>query len=445
MNNGGLIVLLIAILVLGTGALAWYRAEGTPPTYEAPESLIVGRSGHDLALALADGESGLRSVRVWVSHGGEERPLLEESFPGNLLSGGVRRDHAVALKLDPAGLGELSDGAFLHIAVRDWSWRGGFGGNETAREIPLRVDVDPPQVSVRSGLTYLRQGGAASVAYHVSEPTVRDGVSVGEHFYPGHPKPGGGAGERFALFAAPLGGDPEAPIRVVALDAAGNQSEASWPVVLKRHPQPSGRVRLSDSFLQNVVPRLAPDAGADRAAAFHTVNTELRAANEARIRELAAAGAQQRLFGPVLRQLANSKVTSRFGEKRSYEVNGQAISEAVHFGYDLASYAAAPVTAATGGHVLHAGALGIYGNCVILDHGLGLTTLYGHLSRIDVEVGQKVGEGEVLGLTGATGLAGGDHLHFAVMVGDTYVDPLEWWDEKWVATHVDANLIGPTS
>lgn len=450
MNNGGLFALLIAILLLGGGALAWYRAEGSPPGYETPEGLILGRDGYTLELALRDAGSGLRSLRVWVTpaeasagEGEGEIPLLEEHFPGNLLSGGVRREHAASVPLEASALGELEQGV-LHVEVRDWSWRGGFGGNVSARAIPLRVDVDPPQISVRSGLTYIRQGGAASVAYHVSEETERDGVTVGEHFYPGYPKPGGGEGERFALFAAPLGGDPDARIRVVAEDAARNRSEASWPVVLKAYPQPTGRVGLSESFLENVVPRLAPDAGADRAAAFHRVNTELRSANEAKIREIAAGSADERFFGPVLQQLANSKVTSRFGEKRSYEANGRAISEAVHYGYDLASYAAAPVTAAAAGRVLHAGDLGIYGNCVILDHGLGLTSLYGHLSRIDVEAGQEVGAGARLGLTGATGLAGGDHLHFALMVGDTYVDPLEWWDRKWVETHVDANL-GPAA
>jgi len=453
MNNGGLIALLIAILLLGGGALAWYRAEGTPASYEAPESLILGRDGQTLDLALRDGESGLRSLRVWVSPAeaaegdaegeGEEIVLLEEHFPGNLLSGGVRREHEASIPLEASALGELEQGV-LHVEVRDWSWRGGFGGNLTARAIPLRVDVDPPQISVRSGLTYIRQGGAASVAYHVSEETERDGVAVGEHFYPGFPKPGARAGERIALFAAPVGGDPDARIRVMAEDAARNRSEASWPVVLKPHPQPTGRVNLPDSFLENVVPRLMPGADGDRAAAFHRVNTEVRAANEAKIRELAEGSAGQRFFGPVLRQLANSKVTSRFGEKRSYEVNGRAVSEAVHYGYDLASYAAAPVTAASAGRVIYADDLGIYGNCVILDHGLGLTSLYGHLSRVDVEEGQQVEAGARLGLTGATGLAGGDHLHFAVMVGDTYVDPLEWWDRKWVETHVDANL-GPAA
>ncbi len=87
-----------------------------------------------------------------------------------------------------------------------------------------------------------------------------------------------------------------------------------------------------------------------------------------------------------------------------------------------------------------AGELGIYGDCVILDHGLGVASLYGHLSRLDVAAGDRVEQGQPLGLSGATGLAGGDHLHFAILVGGTYVDPLEWWDPKWVKDNVDARL-----
>ena len=84
--------------------------------------------------------------------------------------------------------------------------------------------------------------------------------------------------------------------------------------------------------------------------------------------------------------------------------------------------------------------LGIYGNCVIVDHGLGVTSLYAHLSRIDVREGDLLEKDQRLGLSGATGLAGGDHLHFAVMVGSTYVDPKEWWDPKWVREHIEARL-----
>ena len=166
----------------------------------------------------------------------------------------------------------------------------------------------------------------------------------------------------------------------------------------------------------------------------------MRQKNEARIRELLNDSAPERLWEGAFLQLPNSQVTSRFAERRSYFVGGEQVSKATHFGYDLASTRAAPILAAAGGRVVYAEELGIYGNCVLLDHGLGLASLYGHLSRLDVEPGERVDRGQPLGLSGATGLAGGDHLHFAILVGESYVDPLEWWDAKWVQSNVEARL-----
>jgi murein DD-endopeptidase MepM/ murein hydrolase activator NlpD len=143
-------------------------------------------------------------------------------------------------------------------------------------------------------------------------------------------------------------------------------------------------------------------------------------------------------------QLANSKVTSRFAEFRTYTVDGQTISTARHYGFDLASTSGAPITASNDGVVLFADSLGIYGNCVIVDHGLSLSSLYAHLSRIDATVGQSVKRNDQLGLSGATGLAGGDHLHFAILVGETYVDPMEWWDPRWVKSHVAVRMTPAT-
>jgi hypothetical protein len=441
MNASGGDVALLVILLIGAGGFAWNRAEGEPPGLEAPETLVVGKEGARLALRASDWDSGLRSLRVTIGEGEAERVLLDETYPGNLLSGGVRNEQESEIPLDAAALEDITSPNTLRIAVRDWSWRGGLDGNETLVLLPLVIDVDPPRISVHSGLTYVRQGGSGAVAYRLSEETARDGVRVGDAEYRGYPMPGARPNERIALFAIPIGSDPGAPVRVFAADAAGNESEAGWALVVNPHPQPTGTVRLSHNFMEMVVPRLAPSgASADRDAAFHDINTRLRSENETRIREVVAASAPEPLFESGLRQLANSKVTSRFGERRTYYSEERPISEAVHYGYDLASFSAAPVTAAAAGRVLFADELGIYGNCVILDHGLGLTTLYGHLSRVDVKVGDRVEAEAVLGLTGATGLAGGDHLHFATLVGDTYVDPLEWWDAKWVETHVTATL-----
>lgn len=442
MNTSGLVVLLALLLVIGGGVATWIRAEGTPPTLELPEALVVGRAGGTLALAASDAGAGLRSLDVVIRHADGEISLLTESFPGNAISGGVRNEHEVEIPLEPEALAAIQGDALLVATSRDWSWREFFSGNEAVIEIPFVLDLEPPRVEVSSGLTYVNQGGAGAVAYSLSEPAAFDGVQVGEHLFRGYPRPGGGRRDRIALFAVPSELRGVTP-QVIARDAAGNEGSSSWPVVVKPRSQPKGTVNLPQSFLDRVVPRLAgPSDEQDLGAVFNEVNTKLRAENEIQIRELLAESSDRLHFDGALEQLKNSQVTSRFAEQRIYLVDGRAISSATHYGYDLASTAGAPITAAAAGSVAWAGELGIYGNCVLIDHGLGLGSLYGHLSSIDVKAGDPVQKGQTLGRSGATGLAGGDHLHFAILIGDTYVDPLEWWDEKWVQTHVLERL-GP--
>jgi murein DD-endopeptidase MepM/ murein hydrolase activator NlpD len=283
------------------------------------------------------------------------------------------------------------------------------------------------------------------VLYSIGEPVVRDGVSVGSVFYRGYPIPGEppSSDRRFALFAIPTD-IPKAPkIEVIAEDRAGNVGRSSWPVVLKERVLPEANVTLPDLFLETKVRQLADAEGIpqdDLQVAFNRINTELRASNEARIAEVVSDSSETKLWNGAFTQLRNSKVTSRFAEQRSYFSGGKKISQATHFGYDLASTAGASIQASNTGRVIFADELGIYGNCVIIDHGLGLFSLYAHLSSLGVSVSDQVEQGDELGRSGETGLAGGDHLHFALLVGGTYVEPLEWWDPVWVKTHVEARL-----
>jgi murein DD-endopeptidase MepM/ murein hydrolase activator NlpD len=342
--------------------------------------------------------------------------------------------------------------AILEVSAKDWSWAETFSGNSGVLEIPIRVDLTPPRIWVESGLTYVHRGGAAAVAYSLEEPTSRDGVEVGDAFFPGFPFPDektGQAGKtsagrrRFAIFAVPRDAPPNAAIRAVAQDEAGNRATASWMTRLQEREFPEVRINLGGAFLSSKVPELASQLGVeegDSISTFQRINSETRAANERRIREIAATSSAKRYWRGAFQQLRNSAVTSLFAEHRSYFAEGEKVSEAVHYGYDLASTAGAPITAANAGQVIFADALGIYGNCVIVDHGLGVTSLYAHLSRIDVREGDLLEKDQRLGLSGATGLAGGDHLHFAVLVGGTYVDPKEWWDPKWVREHIEARL-----
>jgi murein DD-endopeptidase MepM/ murein hydrolase activator NlpD len=72
--------------------------------------------------------------------------------------------------------------------------------------------------------------------------------------------------------------------------------------------------------------------------------------------------------------------------------------------------------------------------------GWGSQTLYAHLSSIDVKPGDRVGKGQPIGRTGATGLATGDHLHYEVLIHGIPVTPLEWWDARWIRDHIGKPL-----
>lgn len=77
---------------------------------------------------------------------------------------------------------------------------------------------------------------------------------------------------------------------------------------------------------------------------------------------------------------------------------------------------------------------------MVLDHGWGLQTIYSHLSQIGVKEGDDVKKGDKIGNTGATGLAGGDHLHYGVILNGLQIQPIEWWDPHWIKDNVTSKF-----
>ncbi len=132
--------------------------------------------------------------------------------------------------------------------------------------------------------------------------------------------------------------------------------------------------------------------------------------------------ALRRLAGelPLTRPLTQSIITSGFGARLDPFLGRPAI----HPGIDFAALEGSPAHATAAGTVILAGYNGGYGNEVEIDHGNGITTRYGHLSEIDVQVGQVVSKGAVVGKTGSTGRSTGPHLHYEVRVDGTAVDPM---------------------
>ena len=439
-SASGVVVLLL--VAAATIAIGMARCEGTPPLVETESPIVVGAGPRTVTVEVADAGAGLRKLSGSIVHAGGEAPLAERDFGGSPLPylGAHTKQESVELSIDAKALGLASGDAKLRLVARDLSWRDFGAGNETIVVVPLTIDYRPPTLALAPGITYAKRAGSVALIYDVSEDTERDGVQVADRFYPSVPVTGEGVppGRRYALFPLSQELESDVKIEVIAVDHAGNQTTRTPQINIKGRVYPNETIVLSQRFLEQKVTDLAAATGvndSDKLKAFQEINTRIRRENEEKIRSVIAESAPGPLFTEAFSQMPDSQVRSAFAERRSYMLDGEKVSESIHYGYDLASLAGAPIPASNAGRVLFADELGIYGNCVIVDHGLGLHTLYGHLSNIDVKVGDTVEKGQTLGQSGQTGLAGGDHLHFAILLRGVYVDPVEWWDPKWVREH----------
>jgi murein DD-endopeptidase MepM/ murein hydrolase activator NlpD len=315
------------------------------------------------------------------------------------------------------------------------------------RDLTLPVRFIPPTIERVAREVYLTQGGSETVVYRVGETSVRDGVQAGDWFFPGHPLPGGGARDRLAIFAMPYDLADVSKVRITAVDDLGNA--ATSQCVDKFFPKPfkQDTIPLSDSFMSKVVPEIlsrTPELQEKGTLleSYLMLNRDLRAQNAERLKALAKDSRPEFLWRRTFLPIANAAVRSSFADRRTYMYEGKAVDQQDHLGFDMASVKQAPIVSVNDGVVVLAEYFGIYGNTVVVDHGYGLMSLYGHLSSIAVPAGQKVERGGLLGQSGETGLAAGDHLHFAMLLQGLAVNPIEWWDEHWIKDRL-ARKLGP--
>jgi hypothetical protein len=442
--NAKLGVLLGAVAILGAllGLFLWDRYEGEKP--ELTLELItpfIGKT-QDLEIYLKDSKSGLR--RLWISlvKDGKEIPLLEEEFPSSgVVATGTLNEKRISFRIDPEKLG-LPDGeAILRMAVWDYSWRGGFDGNQTYIEKELTIDTRAPQVEIYSRAHNVSQGGSGLVIYKLSEPCPRSGIRVGDRFFAGY----GGAFQDPNLYLAFFGlthkQGPGTELFVAATDRAGNTTRAGLTHYIRRKKFKKDTIRLSDRFLNRKIPEFnlnLPDASP--VEKFLAINRDQRAADYEKIQKICESPQRVMHWSGRFLRLPKSAPRAGFADHRIYTYKGKEIDRQVHLGADLASTEHAPVPAANNGVIVFADQLGIYGRSVFIDHGFGLFSMYSHLNQIDVKKGQTVAKGDILGKTGTTGLAGGDHLHFGILVGDTFVNPIEWWDATWIKHNISSKL-----
>jgi murein DD-endopeptidase MepM/ murein hydrolase activator NlpD len=450
-SGGKLRVLLILLVLVGLVfvAMAAFRAGPAPEiTVEVTLPGIGKRT--PILVGVSESKRGLSDVRIEFVQGEHVETIESRGYtprkPWEFWGERTTRDE-FALEVGSETLERVEEGkATIRVAAQRASAWLRFP-QPAVEEVELDVILRPPSLQVTSSFTYVKQGGAEAVLYRVGPSTVEDGVQAGTWWFPGFPLPGGGENDRFALFGAPYDLDDPEQIRLAARDAVGNEARVSFIDQFTHRPLGTDRITVTDSFLERVVPTILSQVPTLRKKptlleSYLAINGVMRRHNNSILLRLANRSAERFFWDDEFLQMRNAKVMSDFADRRTYLYQGEAIDQQDHLGLDLASTRAAEIQAANDGVVMLAQYFGIYGNAVVIDHGYGLMSLYGHLSSITVSSGQPIERGALIGHSGQSGLAGGDHLHFTMLLHGLPVDPREWWDSHWIHDRLALKL-GP--
>jgi len=439
-------LIVLALIVLGAGWFWAGRMDGPAIEIRQPGKFI-GQSGTLEMVVQAPGGKFSR-VDVGLEQGGKAYPVftVNPDAPGGA-PGKDAADRLIVMRpIGKSAIPDLKSGPARIVVHASRPVLYGLRQAESTLTRDVQVRLEPPRVAVLSTFHFINLGGSEFAVFRATPEDVESGVRVGDKEYRAYPASGAGIkGDpalRVAFFALLYDQPTDAKIEVFARDVAGNQVVVPLDYRVFPKQYKKSRIEIDDRFLQRVVPAIAAASPAEKIptddllAGFLKINRDLRQKNNQYIRELGRKSAPELMFMDAFQQLGNSAVQAQFADARTYIYKGKEIDQQVHLGFDLAVTANVPVAAAQRGVVVHADDLGIYGNCVVIDHGLGVQSLYGHLSSIGVKVGDKVEKGQEIGRSGQTGLAGGDHLHFTTLVGGEQVTPVDWWSTQWMQDRV---------
>jgi murein DD-endopeptidase MepM/ murein hydrolase activator NlpD len=433
-----IVCVLVFLPILVTVAI---RMEGEQPSIKFERfSMFVGMD-KELEIMLEDHKSGLKRFWIAVLQDGKETTLLEKHFPASgLLQKGSVMSESIRIKLEPKKYGIKDGKAMLRLMAVDYSWKSWGQGNRAYSEKEIIIDTEAPLVKVLTRSHNISPGGGNAVAYALSEPCDISGVQVANQFYPGYPDLEGKDETRIAFFALNDRQRSGTEIYLLAKDRAGNQTKTGFTHYIKTKNFRKDTIRISDKFILGKLPEFEKTlAGLNLKSPldkFLFINREMRVRNKAVLNQLMQQSDPAIYWSGTFLRLPKSATRSGFGDRRTYQYGGKTIDQQTHLGIDLASVAMSPVPAANSGKVIYAETLGIYGRLIVIDHGYGLFSMYAHLSGFNVHAGQMVKKGDIIGNTGNSGLAGGDHLHFSILISGTFVDPLEWWDASWIHNNI---------
>jgi len=427
------VLILLIVIVLPAGFL-WLASMHSSLTFALP-----GAIGATTPVTVhVTNPHGVRRLTATLEQNGSVHTLIDTTSPPNRLtfwrSHQPPQDfHFIAGKKQAPNLKEGK--ARLVVAAQSNDLKGSTDTISADVEVILR----PPSVAADGFQHYINQGGSEMAIFTPTGSWTEAGVRIGNDTFRSFPVPGNSR-QHFTLFVFPWDTPTSTVPKVYARNAAGTETTAQFwfKIVPKKF-----RMRdlpIDDKFLDKVVNQIEPNGSGDLLARFIKINGEMRRENNKTLADLRLKTQESFPWTQSFLQLANSQVESEFADVRSYIYKGKKVDQQVHLGFDLAVSAHTPVVAANDGKVVWAAPLGIYGNCIVVDHGYGLQSIYGHLSELGVKEGDMVKRGQTMGKSGSTGLAAGDHLHFSMQIDGVQVNPVEWWDEHWIKDHIQNRM-----
>jgi murein DD-endopeptidase MepM/ murein hydrolase activator NlpD len=421
----------LALLILVAFGFVWFSGKQVNLKLARPVAAI----GNDSIISVqAGGPKGVKSFSASVEQGGQSQTVYHDdtrsSQRNRVYTFSAGKKQAAFLKEGPAKL-------ILEASSND------FRGRTTTLSQDIQVVLRPPSIVADGRQHYVNQGGSELVILDLGGSWTEAGVRVGRYSAGSFPMPGQpeNSNSRFSLFPYPWDVSPDTiPVSFVRNIAGTEATTTFWVRVFPKKFRESN-IELKDSQVQKVDSELDPEGTGSLIDRFVKLNREMRRANNQQIYDLRTKTENRMLWSGPFEPMKGAR-ESYFADRRSYFYNGKKVDEQVHLGFDLAQTTNMPVLAANSGKVIYADHLGIYGNCVILDHGYSLQTLYGHMSKIGVKVGDIIQKGQSMGVSGSTGMAFGDHVHFSMLIAGIQVNPIEWWDEHWIHDRI-LSKIGP--
>lgn len=382
--------------------------------------------------------SGIKYYKIIFVDGANEFVLDEKILTGS--------DTNLDLSIAPPKLDMFYKGTNVKIKIQvidnsKWNF---LNGNQLLTTYDIKIDKKKPVANIINNSRYIKRGGSAIVVVKVQDINLKESYILFNNKIRFELRPFYKDNYFVSLIAWDVNIEDFKKINLIAIDQANNKTITKVPLYIQPLKIKNDTIKISKNFIESVSSSVLEQSGIpipiELSKRFIEQNRILRKNNVEALRKISLTQMDISKIDDFkikpFRRLRGSRTAAGFAERRSYIYNEEKIDEAWHLGMDWASVKKANIKTSNIGKVIFNDYLGIYGNTIIIDHKMGLASLYAHVSNSHVNVDDIVKVKQKIANTGATGAVMGDHLHFGILIQGIEVNPLEWMDKNWIKSRI---------